>query len=135
MGLCRSRVSVVSFDISRYLVLLAHPDRHTRTRLQAMLQAADIDAVLVADGMQAWRALDATPEHYDAVLLDHGLSGMSAIEIVRRLRDCAATAALPALFVDGADLAGPDAPPDDAELLGALKVAIEDYRSRFDRAS
>lgn len=137
----------MSFDISRYLVLVAHPDSHAGGLIEAMLHAADIDAVLVADGIEAWQVLNTAPEPYDAVVLHCELSGTSASELVHRLRECPATAALPAVLLGAAEppgFADPPAPgavairlhhaPPAEQLLGALRVAIEDYRARLDRA-
>lgn len=145
--MCERPAAGMSFDISRYLVLLAHPDSRARGQLQAKLHAADIDVVLVADGMQAWQALNAMPERYDAVVLDGGLAGLSASELVRRLRECPATAALPAVLLGVAEPPGSASPPSPGaaaihvqhappaeEPLGALRVAIEDYRARLNRA-
>lgn len=132
----------MSFDISRYCVLVADDDPLTLKLAAEILHAADYDIERVADGEAAWAAILADPERFDAVVLDRRMPGLSGVEVLKRMKGQVATRDIPVVLLSGdagtRDIAeGIEAgayhyvtKPYDGDLLVAvLRAAIEEHRS------
>jgi DNA-binding NarL/FixJ family response regulator len=79
-------------------VLVVDDDERFRAFVSATLGAAGFQSVDAADGATALALVDA--QHFDAVLLDVQLPGISGYEVCRALRDRHGDA-LPIVFVSG----------------------------------
>ena len=99
------------------------------------------EVVAAADGAEAWARIEATPERFDAILLDRMMPDMDGIEILRRLKGHPQMAQVPVIMQTGmtadADVAeGLRAgayyyltKPFSADtLLAIVSAAVTDYR-------
>ena len=114
------------------LVLVADDDATNRTLLSRLLERGGFRSIAVADGRDAIKA--AVDEAPDLVVLDVELSGLTGLDVCRRLRADPRTVALPIILVTGQVathdvVAGLDAgaddfvrkPFDEAELLARVR--------------
>ena len=121
--------------LERELVLVAEGDAANRAVLERLLDRAGYRTILVDDGRDALRA--AIDENPDLVLLDIGVSGLSGLDVCRRLRADPRTVALPIILVTGQAasrdvVAGLDAgaddfvrkPYDQAELMARVRNVL-----------
>lgn len=80
-------------------ILVADDEAGVREVAEQMLAACDAEVELVSDGTDAIARFTASPEHYDALLLDISMPGATGIETlaaVRKLRP-----AMPAVLMTG----------------------------------
>lgn len=59
------------------------------------------EVVAAADGAEAWRHIEATPERFDAILLDRMMPDMDGIEILRRVKEQRLMADVPVIMQTG----------------------------------
>jgi diguanylate cyclase (GGDEF)-like protein len=116
-------------------VLVADDDASVARLVRLCLEVEGFDVEVVADGPTALASVRADPP--DVVLLDVMMPGLDGVEVLRRLRADAATAALPVLLVTARGLsadkvvgltAGADdyvvKPFDAAELVARIRTTL-----------
>ncbi|MEQ8662227.1 MAG: response regulator transcription factor, partial [Gammaproteobacteria bacterium] len=126
-------------------ILLAEDDPHSGRLAAEILEMEGYVVELVVDGEAAWQAIDRRPEVYDGVVLDRQMPGMTGMDILRRMKACAATHDVPVIFLTGmnaaADIvAGIEAgayyyvtkPYDPDLLVASLRAAINERRAHAD---
>lgn len=99
----------------RIHILLVEDQRPVAVLLQRALRGQGHRVTVVADGLQAHRALQS--ESFDVVLLDHLLPGMLGIEILEKAKADGLT--LPILMLSG--VAG------EEDILRALRLGAADF--------
>ncbi len=144
-GFERRDFDQVSFDISRYTILIADDDAIGLAVASDILHEQDIDVVAVTSGDAAWRELVAAPGRYDAIVLDRTMPGLSGLAVLEKVKAGAETRDIPVILLSGhsADediIAGFRAgafhyvtkPYDPVLLVTMLRAAVEDFRSQVD---
>ena len=63
------------------------------------------------DGSVAWSMMEASPDAYDAVLLDRMMPQVSGDEVLRKLRQDSATATVPTIMITAVAAIGPHCTP------------------------
>ena len=97
-------------------LLLADDEPALRQLLGEMI-GAEYDLTVVPDGERAWEA--ARGSHFDLVLSDVEMPGMDGIELTRRLRGQASTAAVPILLLSANNR--------PAVVIQALEAGADDF--------
>ncbi len=105
-------------------VLLVDDDRDLQTLIREMLDAIQIDVDCAANAEEALDRL--ALEHFDIIILDWTLPGMSGIELCRELRRDPRLREIPILF-----LTGRSAPRD---LVDAFAAGADDFVAKPFRA-
>jgi sigma-B regulation protein RsbU (phosphoserine phosphatase) len=67
-------------------VLVADDEAPIRAALRRILTPAGYDCVMAEDGMEAWEAIDADAQGFDAIVLDRHMPRMDGIEVLTRLK-------------------------------------------------
>jgi two-component system, OmpR family, alkaline phosphatase synthesis response regulator PhoP len=97
-------------------ILICDDEIHILRPVEFKFQRAGYEVETAADGQQGWLAVQARKP--DILITDCQMPGMDGIELIRRVRQNAATADLPVLMLTGKGFE-----LDRRELVGALGVA------------
>ena len=68
------------------VILIADDEPFNLEIVSELLEDAGFEAVLIENGVEAWRLLDEGPERFDAVLLDRMMPGMDGLELLGRIK-------------------------------------------------
>lgn len=90
------------FGRSRKRILLVEDDADLARLYRGVLRMAGFDAMHVADGRSALRAIDENPP--DLVVLDIHLPDLRGDELLRELSERRETRQIPAIVVTGSDI-------------------------------
>ena len=116
-------------------VLLAEDDRFLRRAAEARLRQHGLEVLTAADGEEALRL--ARSERLDLVLLDVIMPKLEGFEVLRRLKEDAATARIPVIVLSNL---GKERDVAQAEALGAVaylvkaNLSLQDLVDRVDAA-
>jgi len=66
-------------------VLLADDEPLMRTYLEELLTGAGATVTVAHDGLEAWTRFEQAPAHFDAVISDQTMPGLSGIELLERI--------------------------------------------------
>ena len=116
-------------------VLLAEDDRFLRRAAEARLRQHGLEVLTAADGEEALRL--ARSERLDLVLLDVIMPKLEGFEVLRRLKEDAATARIPVIVLSNL---GQERDVAQAEALGAVaylvkaNLSLQDLVDRVDAA-
>lgn len=66
--------------------------------IEEFLDGCALRLTLSASGIQAWKALQETPDRFDVVLLDRMMPDLDGIELLRRIRRDDRLAHIPVIF-------------------------------------
>ena len=116
-------------------VLLAEDDRFLRRAAEARLRQHGLEVLTAADGEEALRL--ARSERLDLVLLDVVMPKLEGFEVLKLLKEDAATASIPVIILSNL---GQDRDVAQAKALGALaylvkaNLSLQDLVDRVDDA-
>jgi sigma-B regulation protein RsbU (phosphoserine phosphatase) len=99
-------------------VLIADDDRGSRTIVSAMLQKAGFEVEAVADGQQAWDALQ-NPDRPALAIMDWMMPGLDGPEICRRLRAMDSSTPTYVILLTSRDAS--------ADVVAGLRSGADDY--------
>jgi sigma-B regulation protein RsbU (phosphoserine phosphatase) len=99
-------------------VLIADDDRGSRTIVSAMLQKAGFEVEAVADGQQAWDALQ-HPDRPALAIMDWMMPGLDGPEICRRLRAMDSSTPTYVILLTSRDAS--------ADVVAGLRSGADDY--------
>lgn len=135
----------MSFDISRYTVLVAADDATALADVAAVLRRADFDVVVVRSSDAALRELAAEPGRYDAIVLDCVVPEINALAVLREAKASVPAGDIPIVMLsansgDADSVTGLPAgalhrvakPYDPKHLVTLLRAAMEAFRSQVD---
>jgi len=108
-------------------VLLAEDDRFLRRAAEARLRQHGLDVLTAADGEEALRLARAEP--LDLVLLDVIMPKLEGFEVLRLLKEDAATARIPVIILSNL---GQERDVAQAQALGALAFLVKAHLSLQD---
>ena len=98
-------------------ILIVEDEAPIRDMVAFALRRADMQALHAADALAAALAIAETPP--DLILLDWMLPGLSGLELARRLRADAATAAIPIIMLT--------ARGEELDRVSGLEAGVDDY--------
>jgi two-component system, OmpR family, phosphate regulon response regulator PhoB len=101
-------------------ILVTEFDRNTARILSSCIQAAGFEVILTPDGDTAWELIQARLPIL--VLMEATLSGLSSLEIVRRVRRSNQIAELPVMILGD--------PVSAEEMVKWFKLGIDEYISK-----
>jgi CheY-like chemotaxis protein len=96
------------------VLLVVDDERLNRLVIGEILEDERYELVMAETGEQAWAVLQASPDKFDAVLLDRMMPGIDGIEVLRRVRQDSRFQLLPVIMQTAAS-----SPAQVAEGLGA----------------
>src|SRR6266850_132626 len=68
-------------------ILLAEDERSVAFSIAFALKCDGHKIQIVADGGQALASIRVEPDHFDLLITDHSMPGMTGVELVQRLRE------------------------------------------------
>ena len=101
-------------------ILVCDDDELLRELLQFRLNAKGFDVVVAGDGREALDSVRKAPP--DAVVLDAMMPGIDGFEVLRRLREDAATRDIPVIMLT--------ARKGERDIVDALRLGASDYLSK-----
>ncbi len=101
-------------------ILVCDDDELLRELLQFRLEAKGFDVVVAGDGREALDSVRKAPP--DAVVLDAMMPGIDGFEVLRRLREDAATRDIPVIMLT--------ARKGERDIVDALRLGASDYLSK-----
>ncbi len=99
------------------LVMVADDDALLRSLVAFKLQARGFRVTMAGDGDEALRFIG--EERPDLVVLDAMMPGADGFEVLRQIKDDAATAAIPVVMLT--------ARKQESDIVGALQLGASDY--------
>lgn len=101
-------------------ILVCDDDELLTELLQFRLEAKGFDVVVAGDGREALDSVSKAPP--DAIVLDAMMPGMDGLEVLRRLREDAATRDIPVIMLT--------ARKGERDIVDALRLGASDYLSK-----